>query len=872
MPATEDPEVVSYSLEEFCYAAGELLDRPGESFTFAQFALSGFDQRNGRQSSIDPYLNHLSQQEDIDLTCTRDIDSVIGLSTRIELRGADLTIFPIPRYHDTLKKNVKVTYSVLDSEGGTRTVELHKIPNVGIGKFGTHTLIRLMFPNAPRDTPTSPLWALSVKCQAELYQLGIRPVLRKLMESRGANLPASREAELFRARTESGQLALGSRKIPEFVVEQFSDVLRETLEENNVEWAKDFFFMHEIRGDQRFDLSLSSRLPPRSGGFGEDAFEPPPRPQSPSLGLSRRLPVASPLAAAKSVTQLSSGKYYVDLASHLTAVAGFRVTPGPTQRGAYELHYWQAYHTDKSHTYQPENHRFGKHVSGYQVTHGKANSFFDGTYGVYRRCAEDCPSNLRMEGRVPLRHAAAFMVAIDADVLFSSAFGFSCWAWWGFKAYRVLSLKLLYEWQLEGPPHLRTQESALLLAAATALLASSIHSTIDTRPASRELMAAIFPLAERFAIFDHHLPFPISLDGGASGSPEELDESEDSGGQREATQLQHPAHTDLDDEEIAQELSTVPRASDLVPHAPFGALFTRPLRYPQPPVPRFEWRRIVLTDYAFKVMFGQARHELHDDILGSNIAYARNPNRVSNRRKQPLAPQVAPIPKFALEDAGFHIQPAATDDGSDVETRSDDEFESEDPLDKGLDEALGQLWNQSFVDFAGTMPNRTATAKNGMNHGPYTVLSEEERTTITSEQFRNLNLSDTFEDVQWRHAKDEKEWREVFDRLWPAKGRRKIGKTQNYSKTRYYPSWVEMSERLTPDAAEAARAELWSLFKRLRWVPLAKADRIWETRATPGTFKRPPGADPSQPAPKILVVPRGKPTWDGNHVEGWGAL
>jgi hypothetical protein len=122
----DEPQIQGYSLDQFVQRAGELYhqaEHSGDSYQgkyddFVQFALSGRDT-DGTQASIDPYLNHLSIMDapGLGLVGTRDYDSFIGLSDKIEVgKDGDFTFFFIPKYDDTLKKDLKIKYTYITDE------------------------------------------------------------------------------------------------------------------------------------------------------------------------------------------------------------------------------------------------------------------------------------------------------------------------------------------------------------------------------------------------------------------------------------------------------------------------------------------------------------------------------------------------------------------------------------------------------------------------------------------------------------------------------------------------------------------------------------------------------------------------------------
>ncbi|RXW21475.1 hypothetical protein EST38_g4370 [Candolleomyces aberdarensis] len=235
-------DIQPYTLEEFYRKAHELylMDRNEE---FVHFVLCG--THNGHQASIDVHRDRVTAAEAPTLQISRDYDSILGIDQQICVRNRPITITPVAKYEDTLKKNVHLKYSFTNATGD-HTAPLHHIPNLGLSKWETHNLIRVLFPDL--YGPDRQSFKLSKQEQVDFYEKGLLPTLQVLLEHRGGDLPPTYDAEMFRARLQSGKLSFTTRTLPDWQVQWFGDTLRRVLVANGVSWGANLVFLHQIRG------------------------------------------------------------------------------------------------------------------------------------------------------------------------------------------------------------------------------------------------------------------------------------------------------------------------------------------------------------------------------------------------------------------------------------------------------------------------------------------------------------------------------------------------------------------------------------------------------------------------------------------------
>jgi hypothetical protein len=291
---------------------------------------------------------------------------------------------------------------------------------------------------------------------AEFYEKGLRPALVDLLPDRAADLPATLQQEMFRARNHSGNIAFGSRMIPDYAVEQLADSLRYHLVNNDVAWGRNIMFLHEIRGvkntsfhtptpvaaDQALEKFLEDNAIQWLNVFAEANWYV-------DVGLEIASEDQNCLAwrsdahsrivrhlgglsfnQANRITKPGSSQYYRDLTSHMTGVSGFRIAPGTNGRGTYGLHYMQAYTTDKALTYRPDGTHAGKYLTVKQIVDKKAEKYLDDLYKLYLNSAKDNYSCARVEVRVPLTNASDVFTDVFMHSLERYLVLFPRQAWW----------------------------------------------------------------------------------------------------------------------------------------------------------------------------------------------------------------------------------------------------------------------------------------------------------------------------------------------------------------------------------------------------------------------------------------------------------
>jgi hypothetical protein len=232
--------------------------------------------------------------------------------------------------------------------------------------------------------------------------------------------------------------------------------MRCKVQDFDVEWAKDFFFLHTIRGTKHGtqhtatsqaalmalkDYLKDADIPVAAVEMGEwwidVALEFSSRTArclqwktSSHYRLVRAL-LDIPEDHARRITSIGSSKYSRDISSHLPSVSGFRIKPGSQAKGPYEAVYCHMYTTDKSLTYNPEGGHHGKAITMTQAM-GKTQppTFIVKLLDVYRDAIQNNASNARFEVQVPIVQSTKVLLQFAPDLIRRSLLLFSRSEWW----------------------------------------------------------------------------------------------------------------------------------------------------------------------------------------------------------------------------------------------------------------------------------------------------------------------------------------------------------------------------------------------------------------------------------------------------------
>jgi len=109
----------NYTLQEFTEDAIELkMPRVGETdqtslLHYTSFVLTGLHPHKKTRAVVDPLQNRISPEEQHNLHEERDFDSVNGLSDDLPFRFKAISVYPVSRFEDTLKKCCHLNFPVV---------------------------------------------------------------------------------------------------------------------------------------------------------------------------------------------------------------------------------------------------------------------------------------------------------------------------------------------------------------------------------------------------------------------------------------------------------------------------------------------------------------------------------------------------------------------------------------------------------------------------------------------------------------------------------------------------------------------------------------------------------------------------------------
>ena len=458
------------SIVDFCKRAKGILDVEDHA-GFVKFVLTG--QHGAHQAVVDPVLNKMGEYEG--LSVLRDYDSLLGISADICVNG-HLTVYPVSRREDTLVSNIHLKHSFESSKvswlfhylfhniltlswQGRFTAPIHKIPNLCIAKWGTHNCIRVLIPELYSEERKS---GLTQDEQRTFYECGLLPAVQNLWPDRSAEWPITYDDEMFRARGRNGQLSMQSKVTTDWMTSYLGDYIRDSLEANDLTWGHGLVFLHQIRGVKNSSvhpvthngaeecletfLKENLLLSPDAEGVDElldkgdwwvdVALEVASEEDrclawrtDSHFGVVQRATGISEHDAER-ITSVGSSKYIRDMAMHLPAVSGCRITPGHRGQGEHSVQYLQMYTTDKAHIYRLDQGHHGKFIPCVDILNSKGITYANQLYKLYCNASVDTPCQARLEVRVPLARANAVLLNIDEGLLYDSLLSFTPRSWW----------------------------------------------------------------------------------------------------------------------------------------------------------------------------------------------------------------------------------------------------------------------------------------------------------------------------------------------------------------------------------------------------------------------------------------------------------
>ncbi|KAG1793321.1 uncharacterized protein HD556DRAFT_1238042 [Suillus plorans] len=179
-----------------------------------------------------------------EIDITRDLDSVIGVSDTLPYTST-LSIWPLPPFRETLKKDNHVKSRAYNSQGAEIEVPMHKIPNMPLGKVQQRHVVRIFFPRL--YSTEWPVDQLTQDKLALIYDQCLRPTMLEVVPESRDKWPTTYAAAYAQSRSRTGSLAFSSTDIPWYRLEQVATTLLAKLADLGPGF-RDAYFGHELRG------------------------------------------------------------------------------------------------------------------------------------------------------------------------------------------------------------------------------------------------------------------------------------------------------------------------------------------------------------------------------------------------------------------------------------------------------------------------------------------------------------------------------------------------------------------------------------------------------------------------------------------------
>ncbi|KAG9098556.1 hypothetical protein FRC06_006227 [Ceratobasidium sp. 370] len=490
------------SLEQWC-ATRRALKESGQRQRCDRFTLTGHytDQATDQptRSRIDFHDHRIPDH--IAPTQQSDIDSVLGIvkGDFPITAGVVLKYFMLLSTQHTLDADLHVPpVQVQDRHGPDMLVDLHKIPNARFFEMEPQALIRIFFPRLERG-PSGSNCLSEGKLQL-LYDHAVRQAaMDALPEELTGNWPAVWDDEMFRAADNGRGTARGrhvqhtGRDVHSAYLNGFVGRIRQLVDaKEELEWARSFFFLVEMRGLKTRDGSMHPPPDPDIIFDGDVDMENP-RVQAVDrtlscfhteafeedcwfldLGLNFRLPSPQggydcPLPAVEAHAAILAhiletdmetclrwvqgrgGYYQRDELAQLKVVAGFRfANPDPTGTGVC---YIQLYTSDKSIIYNLNLPNHARRVTTQQVLENwnkVRKEHFQPLLAAFENASGAHEMYVRLEVRVEFGQYPFVQLRVPDEVARAWMFRAEPKHWWGWRLYRLDSVYSILRMWMES--------------------------------------------------------------------------------------------------------------------------------------------------------------------------------------------------------------------------------------------------------------------------------------------------------------------------------------------------------------------------------------------------------------------------------------
>ncbi|KAG8720295.1 hypothetical protein FRC09_009788 [Ceratobasidium sp. 395] len=436
-----------------------------------------------------------------------DVDSVIVIvkDDFPFVKNLSLRYFMLQSHKHTLEDDLHMPeIEVRDAHGEPLMVHPHKTPNARFLEADGHMIVRIYFPRAPRANGQS--MTVTVEEHELLYDGAARPAAEEVLphEISGCWPPTSAN-EVFRAedvrnQREAGEGVSGGRgrRMQQTEWPVHSNYLNEWIaafrryvdEEPQLEWARSFFFVIQMRGLKSQPGSMHE--PPEKPALDQAGNLDPDEPrvtsmeevmrafrtseftadqcfvdigmnikiQTPDGGFACPLPAADAhaailshvldidLAACEKLVTGTGGHYQRDELAGLKTVAGFRFrVPKALQRG---ITYVQLYTSDKTGIYNLTLPEHAKRVSSAMVLQDFdkwREHHFQPLMQLFSDSAHSHVMYMRLEVRVDFFEYPMVQLRIPDALLRTWMYAVASEVFWAWKFYRLSGIySVLREW------------------------------------------------------------------------------------------------------------------------------------------------------------------------------------------------------------------------------------------------------------------------------------------------------------------------------------------------------------------------------------------------------------------------------------------
>jgi hypothetical protein len=316
---------------------------------------------------------------------------------------------------------------------------------LGFATVDERTLIRILFPGLVAEGRNV---HLNDEEKRSVYEDGILPSLREIAPENAANWAPLYAAAAWRAAGRGGP-QIGTHPFPGYSVPALGDLIIQKLQRAH-QWASGMRFMIQIRGVKEahkhnptarmanFELDrLLDNFDHENGQWFVDVGYEIAEPGFAYLwrtdAHSRIVEAVAGLDEGAARQQASPARrtYKRDINAHLVDISGFRMPLStPALRGQHQIHYIQAYTTDKALTYHLQDGRYSKTMTGTMALSGNPPDFISSLYAAFSAAAQAMDVIARLEVRVPLRHARDALMHVEHNFLEDNLIVIRRNTWW----------------------------------------------------------------------------------------------------------------------------------------------------------------------------------------------------------------------------------------------------------------------------------------------------------------------------------------------------------------------------------------------------------------------------------------------------------